>query len=89
MSSGSDKYDFLSIAAAITGAMFPSFKCCAWLKCVTGVAFGARMLRLAWHGLQVEAGGSKLSAGDVLAAAFTWQSAHRHPGCKCNLCENC
>jgi len=66
MSSGSDKYDFLSIAAAITGAMFPSFRCCAWLNCVSGVVLGSRMFRLAWHGLHVEAGGSKLSAGDVL-----------------------
>jgi hypothetical protein len=89
MSSGSDKYVFLSIAAAITGAMFPSFRCWAWLKCVTGVAWGARMSLLAWHGLQVEAAGSKFSASDVLEAALTWQSAHCRPSCKCNLWENC
>ena len=89
MSSGSDKYVFWSIAFAITGAIFPRLKCRAWLKCVSGVARAARITLLWWHGLHAAATGSRLSSGDALEAAVTWQSAHCRISCKCSLWENC
>jgi len=89
MSPGSDKYVFRSIAAAIKGATFPSFKCCAWLKCVSGVGRAARIDLLWWHGLHAAATGSRFSCADVLEAAAAWQSTHSRLSCKCSLWENC
>jgi hypothetical protein len=39
-----------------------------WLKCVTGVAPGARIFLFAWHGLHASAIGNRLSCGDVLSS---------------------
>ena len=89
MSSGSDRYVLWSIAAAINGAIFPSLKCCTWLKWVSGVGRAARITLLSWHGLHSAAAGSRLSPGDVLEAAVVWQSAHCRLSCKCSLWENC
>lgn len=50
----------------MVAAIFSNFRCWAWLKWVSGVARGARMVRLSWHGLQTAADGNRLSETDVL-----------------------
>ena len=77
-SPGLDRKVPLSMAAAITGAMLPIFRCSAWLNLVTTCGVGvARTVRPSrWHGLQTAGDGSRLSEAFVLVVAAVWHLVH-------------